>query len=287
MSGCPVSRCSTSGDSTASCRSCSSARRRSCRRRPASLPRTRCDDSTRTPPRCASSSRRSGSKSATPPRATLERRATTFPRASIVSAYGQTETAGATTLLKGNDATRKLGSVGKPMLGVELRLVDDQGVDVPNDQVGEIVYRGPMLMRGYLGRDEATREAFTGGWFHSGDLARRDDEGYLYIVDRKKDLIVSGGENVYPAEIERVLLDHAAVADAAVVGAPHARWIETPIAFVVLVDGATASERELVDHCRRQLAGYKKLSRVIFVDRLPRNAGGKILRRELRLSHAL
>jgi len=221
------------------------------------------------------------------PRATLERMATTFPRASIVSAYGQTETAGATTLLKGNDATRKLGSVGKPMLGVELRLVDDQGVDVPNDQVGEIVYRGPMLMSGYLGRDEATREAFTGGWFHSGDLARRDDEGYLYIVDRKKDLIVSGGENVYPAEIERVLLDHAAVADAAVVGAPHARWIETPIAFVVLVDGATASERELVDHCRRQLAGYKKPSRVIFVDRLPRNAGGKILRRELRLSHAL
>ena len=221
------------------------------------------------------------------PRATLERMATTFPRASIVSAYGQTETAGATTLLKGTDATRKLGSVGKPMLGVELRLVDDHGVDVANDQVGEIVYRGPMLMSGYLGKDEATREAFTGGWFHSGDLARRDDEGYLYIVDRKKDLIVSGGENVYPAEIERVLLDHAAVADAAVVGAPHARWIETPVAFVVLVDGAAASEGDLVDHCRAHLAGYKKPSRVIFVDRLPRNAGGKILRRELRVSHAL
>jgi fatty-acyl-CoA synthase len=213
--------------------------------------------------------------------------ARTFPRASIVSAYGQTETAGATTLLKGTDATRKLGSVGKPMLGVELRLVDDDGVDVPNDQVGEIVYRGPMLMSGYLGKDEASREAFTGGWFHSGDLARRDDEGYLYIVDRKKDLIVSGGENVYPAEIERVLLDHAAVADAAVVGVPHARWIETPVAFVVLVDGATASEGELVDHCRAQLAGYKKPSRVIFVERLPRNAGGKIMRRELRVSHAL
>jgi fatty-acyl-CoA synthase len=221
------------------------------------------------------------------PRATLELMARTFPRASIVSAYGQTETAGATTLLKGADATRKLGSVGKPMLGVELRLVDDDGVDVANDQIGEIVYRGPMLTSGYLGKDEATREAFAGGWFHSGDLARRDDEGYLYIVDRKKDLIVSGGENVYPAEIERVLLDHDAVADAAVVGVPHARWIETPVAFVVLVDGAAASESDLVDHCRARLASYKKPSRVFFVDRLPRNAGGKILRRELRGSHAL
>jgi fatty-acyl-CoA synthase len=212
--------------------------------------------------------------------------ARTFPRASIVSAYGQTETAGATTLLKGADATRKLGSVGKPMLGVELRLVDDDGVDVANDQVGEIVYRGPMLTSGYLGRNDATCEAFAGGWFHSGDLARRDDEGYIYIVDRKKDLIVSGGENVYPAEIERVLLEHAAVADAAVIGVPHARWIETPVAFVVLVDGAAASESELVDHCRARLASYKKPTRVIFVDHLPRNAGGKILKRELRASHA-
>ena len=180
---------------------------------------------------------------------TLEALARTYPGVDIVSAYGQTEMSGATTLLKGPDSTRKMGSVGLPMRDVELRLADadDRGV-------GEIVYRGPLVMRGYWNNPEATAEAFAGGWFHSGDLATRDEEGYLRLVDRKKDMIVSGGENIYPAEVERVLREHPAVADVAVVGAPHPRWGETPVAFVV----GACTEQELIEHCRAHLAGYKK-----------------------------
>ena len=215
---------------------------------------------------------------------TLELMARTFPGADIVSAYGQTEMSGATTLLKGPDATRKMGSVGRPMVNVELRVVDDQLEDVDPGVVGEIVYRGPMVMQGYLGLADATAEAFAGGWFHSGDLATRDEEGYLRLVDRKKDMIVSGGENVYPAEVERVLRDHPAVADVAVIGVPHPRWVESPVAFVVAADGQPApTGSELVAHCRGRLAGYKKPSAVYFVDQLPRNAAGKVAKRELRL----
>ncbi len=206
-------------------------------------------------------------------RATLEALARTYPGVDIVSAYGQTEMSGATTLLKGPDATRKMGSVGLPMRDVDLRLadVDDRGV-------GEIVYRGPFVMRGYWNDPQATAEAFAGGWFHSGDLATRDDEGYLRLVDRKKDMIISGGENVYPAEVERVLREHPAVSDVAVVGVPHDRWGETPVAFVV----GASSEPELIEHCRRHLASYKKPTAVHFVPELPRNAAGKVLKRELR-----
>jgi acyl-CoA synthetase (AMP-forming)/AMP-acid ligase II len=215
-------------------------------------------------------------------RRTLESMAETFPQAEIVSAYGQTEMSGATTLLKGPDATRKMGSVGKPMFGVELRVVDEQLRDVADGEVGEIVYRGPNVMRGYHGQPEATAECFADDWFHSGDLARRDQEDYLWLVDRKKDLIVSGGENVYPAEVERVLLEHPAVADAAVIGVPHARWVETPLAIVVSRGEVEADEAELIAHCRRHLAGFKKPSAVVVVDALPRNAAGKVLKRQLR-----
>jgi acyl-CoA synthetase (AMP-forming)/AMP-acid ligase II len=216
-------------------------------------------------------------------RATLERLGGTFPSASIVSAYGQTEMSGATTLLKGADAVRKMGSVGTPMRGVELRLVDDELRDVPTGEVGEVVYRGPNVMAGYHGNEEATAEAFAGGWFHSGDLARLDEEGYLWLVDRKKDLIISGGENVYPAEVERVLREHPAVQDAAVIGVPHPRWVETPIAFVVT--NTEVTEDELIAHCRDRLAGYKKPSAVVRVEELPRNAAGKVLKRMLREEH--
>ena len=215
-------------------------------------------------------------------RETLELLARTFPGADIVSAYGQTEMSGATTLLKGPDATRKMGSVGLPMVGVELRVVDDALEDVAPDQVGEIVYRGPMVMQGYLGLPDASAEAFAGGWFHSGDLATRDGEGYLWLVDRKKDMIISGGENVYPAEVERVLRDHPDVAEVAVIGMPHPRWVETPVAIVVPVEGRAPDESELVARCRERLAGYKKPSAFHFVDALPRNAAGKVVKRELR-----
>jgi fatty-acyl-CoA synthase len=206
----------------------------------------------------------------------------TFPRAAIVSAYGQTEMSGATTLLKGPDSTRRMGSVGRAMLGVELRLVDDELRDVSTGTVGEVVYRGPNVMAGYHGQPNATREAFAGDWFHSGDLARFDEDGFLWLVDRKKDMIVSGGENVYPAEVERVLLDHPAVAEAAVIGVAHPRWVETPLAIVVARDGLVLDEAELVAHCRQHLAGFKKPSAVVVVDELPRNAGGKVLKRRLR-----
>ncbi len=219
-------------------------------------------------------------------RRTLKSMAETFPGADIVSAYGQTEMSGATTLLKGADATRKMGSVGKPMLGVELRVVDDRQLDVAPDQVGEIVYRGPNVMAGYYRQPEASAEAFAGDWFHSGDLARRDQEGYLWLVDRKKDLIVSGGENVYPAEVERVLLEHPAVADAAVIGVPHPRWVETPLAVVVRRGQAELDEADLIAHCRLRLAGFKKPSAVVVVDALPRNAAGKVLKRQLREAYA-
>ena len=148
--------------------------------------------------------------------------------------------------------------------------------------MGEIVYRGPNVMAGYHDQPDATREAFAGDWFHSGDLARFDEEGYLWLVDRKKDMIISGGENVYPAEVERVLLDHPAVAEAAVIGVPHPRWVETPVAFVVPSGTGEPDDGELIAHCRRYLAGYKKPSAIIVVQELPRNAGGKVLKRHLR-----
>jgi fatty-acyl-CoA synthase len=217
---------------------------------------------------------------------TLEAMARAFPRAAIVSAYGQTEMSGATTLLKGQDSTRKMGSVGKPMLGVELRVVDDELRDVPIGSVGEVVYRGPNVMAGYHQQPDATQEAFAGDWFHSGDLARFDDEGYLWLVDRKKDLIVSGGENVYPAEVERVLLEHPGVGEAAVIGVPHPRWVETPVAFVVANGLLEVGEGELIAHCREYLAGYKKPSTIIVVEELPRNAGGKVLKRLLREAYS-
>jgi fatty-acyl-CoA synthase len=219
-------------------------------------------------------------------RQTLTTMAATFPRASVISAYGQTEMAGATTLLKGDDALPKMGSVGRPMVGIDLRIFDDDGRELPAGEVGEIVFRAPSVMSGYHGRPDATAEAFAGGWFHSGDLARLDDEGYLWLVDRKKDLIISGGENIYPAEVERVLREHPAVQDVAVVGVPHPRWVETPLAIVVPeADAPPPQLDQLRDHCGGALAGFKKPSGLVLVEALPRNASGKVLKRELREAH--
>jgi fatty-acyl-CoA synthase len=217
------------------------------------------------------------------PLPTLELLEETFPSVLVVSAFGQTEMSSNTAFLKGEDSIRKMGSVGRPAINVEARIVDELGADVAPGEVGEIVYRGPTVMRGYFGREEASAEAFAGGWFHSGDLVREDEDGYLYVVDRLKDMLISGGENVYPAEVERTLVAHPAVAEAAVIGVPHERWVETPLAVVVLAAGAAATtERELIEHCRDNLAGYKKPSRVVFVEELPRNASGKVLKRSLR-----
>jgi acyl-CoA synthetase (AMP-forming)/AMP-acid ligase II len=217
---------------------------------------------------------------------TLRRLAATFPSVSVVNAFGQTEMSSNTTFLKGEDSVRRMGSIGRPAINVEVRVVDEQGEDVAPGEVGEIVYRGPTVMQGYLGDPAATAEAFAGGWFHSGDLVRRDADGFLYVVGRAKDMIISGGENVYPAEVERVLAEHPGVGEVAVVGIPHPRWVETPLAVVVRVPGGAVTEDELIEHCRTRLAGYKKPSAVVFADVLPRNATGKVLRRDLRAHYA-
>jgi fatty-acyl-CoA synthase len=217
---------------------------------------------------------------------TLELLAATFPSVEIVNAFGQTEMSSNTCFLKGTDALRKMGSVGRPAINVEARVVDEEGTDVRRGEVGEIVYRGPTVMQGYFGKPEETADAFADGWFHSGDLVREDEDGFLYVVDRLKDMLISGGENVYPAEVERVLMEHEAVAEVAVVGIPHPRWVETPLAVVVAAPGVEVGEGELIEHSRERLAGYKKPSAVVFVEELPRNAAGKVLKRALRERHA-
>jgi fatty-acyl-CoA synthase len=216
------------------------------------------------------------------PPSTLELLVETFPSVGIVNAFGQTEMSSNTCFLKAGDAVRKMGSVGLPAVNVEVRIVDDEGQDVPVGEVGEIVYRGPTVMKGYFNKPEATADAFRGGWFHSGDLVRRDDEGFIYVVDRVKDMIISGGENIYPAEVERAVERHPAVREVAVVGVAHPRWVETPIAVIVAQGEERPETGEIVDFLKADLASYKKPSAVVYVDELPRNASGKILKRNLR-----
>ena len=213
----------------------------------------------------------------------LETMAATFPAAEIISVFGQTEMSPVTTSLPAADAIRKIGSVGKPIPTIAARIVDEQMNDVGPGEVGEIVYRGPTLMAGYWNDPAATQEAFAGGWFHSGDLVRADDEGFLYVVDRKKDMIISGGENIYCAEVENALAGHPAVADIAVIGARHERWGETPIAVIVPADpAAPPTLDDLAAWARGKLSSYKKPTGIVIVDQLPRNAAGKVLKHELR-----
>ncbi|HEY2204002.1 MAG TPA: long-chain-fatty-acid--CoA ligase [Pseudonocardia sp.] len=213
----------------------------------------------------------------------LRRMIDTFPTAEILTAFGQTECSPVTCYLRGEDSLRKIGSVGTPMLNVEVRVVDDEMNDVARGEVGEIVYRGPTVMREYWNRPDATAEAFAGGWFHSGDLVRQDEDGYFYVVDRKKDMIISGGENIYCAEVENVLAGHPGIADVALVGVPHPRWGEVPLAVIVATDPADPPTAEQVEgFAREHLAGYKCPKAVALVDALPRNAGGKVLKTELR-----
>ncbi|MGV0806576.1 long-chain-fatty-acid--CoA ligase [Mycolicibacterium setense] len=213
----------------------------------------------------------------------LERMAEAFPGVQNVSTFGQTEMSPTATVLDGEDAIHKIGSVGRPVPAVNIRIVDDEMSDVPCGEVGEIVYRGPGVMQGYWNLPEATAEAFAGGWFHSGDLVRQDEDGFLYVVDRKKDMIISGGENIYCAEVENVLAAHPAIADVAVVAAPHEKWGETPAAVVVPRDpGAPPSFDEITAWCQARLAPYKKPTQLHLLDALPRNASGKVLKPVLR-----
>jgi acyl-CoA synthetase (AMP-forming)/AMP-acid ligase II len=177
---------------------------------------------------------------------------------------------------------RRLASAGREVTGVRVRVVDDDDCPVPAGQVGEIVVRGDLVMAGYWNQAAATAEALRGGWLHTGDLGRMDEDGYVYITDRKKDMIISGGANIYPREVEEAICAHPAVFEVAVIGVPDAVWGEAVKALVVLRPGASASEAEIVEHCRRSLASYKKPHSVEFLPELPKNAYGKILKRELR-----
>ena len=200
--------------------------------------------------------------------------------------YGLTETTGAVTLLPPDDHdpadARKLLSCGFAQQGVDLRIVDDEGKDVPTGTVGEIAIRSPQVMRGYWRLPDATKRAIHGDWFFSGDAGYLDDKGYLFIYDRVKDMIVSGGENIYPAEVESALFGHPAVADVAVIGVPDERWGEAVKAVVVKKPGADVGAGELIGWARERIAGYKLPKSVDFIDALPRNPTGKILKRELR-----
>ncbi len=200
--------------------------------------------------------------------------------------YGLTEVGPNIFSLHQADAMRKIGSIGRPNFYVQARLVDDNGNDVGANEAGELIVRGPMVTPGYWQKPEATRDAFReGGWFCTGDIARRDDEGYYYITDRKKNMYISGGENVYPAEIERVLYTHEAVAEAAVIGVSDAQWGEVGKAFVVLKHPKTALNLDVEavrQYCRERLAAYKVPKYVEFLEELPKNDAGKINKKILR-----
>jgi acyl-CoA synthetase (AMP-forming)/AMP-acid ligase II len=211
----------------------------------------------------------------------IERLRRVFPSAWFADAYGLTETVSGDTFLDRESTVAKLGSVGRPCQYLELDIWDEHGSPVPAGERGEVVLRGPKVFKGYWRDPDATTAAFAGGWFHTGDIGVRDDDGYLYIVDRLKDMIVSGGENIASSEVERVLYEHAAVVEAAVVGRPDERWGEVPVAFVVVGPEPTTKD-ELIEHCRAQLAKFKVPRDVVFVEALPRNPSGKVLKRELR-----
>ncbi|MGC9420137.1 MAG: acyl-CoA synthetase [Rhodovulum sp.] len=220
------------------------------------------------------------------PTAVIEELSQRLPRMRLFNFYGQTEMAPLATILKPADQLRKLGSAGRPALNVETRVVDDEDNPVPVGEVGEIVHRSPHLISEYYNDPEKTAEAFRNGWFHSGDLGRFDEEGYLYVVDRKKDMIKTGGENVASREVEEAIFRHPDVAEVAVFGVPHPKWIEAVTAVVVPKAGARLSAEDMMTYCRDTLAHFKAPKHVEIVDQLPKNASGKILKRDLRITYA-
>jgi long-chain acyl-CoA synthetase len=198
----------------------------------------------------------------------------------VLEGYGLTETTGMATF-NTPDRERKPGSIGVPIGGTDIRVVDDDDHDVPRGDPGELVMRGPFVMKGYWNRDDATEQVMRDGWFHTGDVARVDDEGYLFIVDRKKDLIIRGGYNVYPRELEEVMYEHPAVREAAVVGVPHEGLGEEVGAAVALKPGADATPGELRLFMKERVAAYKYPRVIWLVDELPKGPTGKILKREI------
>jgi len=236
-----------------------------------------------------SSVRRITYGSAPMPLALAQRVIEAFPGVELMQAYGMTETSPVITILDpeehvpdGDDA-RLLESVGRPMPYIDLKICDEQGQEVKQGQTGEIVLRGPNVTCGYWNRPEETATAIRDGWFHTGDAAWIDDQGYVFMAGRTKDMIISGGENVYPIETENILSTHPAVAECAVIGVPHELWGEAVHAVVILKDGATPNEDELRDHCRQTLAHYKCPRSFSWrSEPMPLSATNKVLKSELR-----
>ena len=209
-----------------------------------------------------------------------------LPKVRLWNLYGQTEIAPLATMLGPDDQLRKPGSCGRAVLNVETRVVDDAMGDVAVGEVGEIVHRSPHLMVGYFHDDERTKAAFEGDWFHSGDLATVDDEGYITVVDRKKDMIKTGGENVASREVEEALYRLPGVSEVAVIGVPHPHWVEAVVAVIVIKSGHQLSESEVLAHAQEILASFKSPKRIVFAEALPKNPSGKLLKRQLRDDHA-
>jgi len=214
--------------------------------------------------------------------ATLRALQERMPEASVSNSYGMTEAGPAYCSMPKGESLRRIGSVGQPVAPLQVRIVDDAGADVPTGEVGEAILRMPGREREYYRDVEATAGMWRDGWLYSGDLARLDDDGFLYIVGRKKDVIIRGGNNIHAVDVEAVLLEHPDVVEAAVVGVPHAVLGEDVAAVVVLAPGSAVSADELHEHCAGALADYKVPRRIEFSDELPRNATGKVLKAQLR-----
>ena len=198
----------------------------------------------------------------------------------VFQTYGMTETSSQIVTLSPEDSLRKLGSAGKPLFPSQLKIIHEGKKEAAANEAGEIVVKGPNVTSGYLNRAKETSKDLNEGWLHTGDIGYLDDEGFLFVLDRRSDLIISGGENIYPAEIEGVLTSHPAIRDAGVIGRQDEKWGEVPVAFIV--KKAQVSEAEINAFCLEKLAKYKIPRRIYFIDEIPRNAAKKILRRELR-----
>lgn len=215
----------------------------------------------------------------------LDRLRNAFSDLELMTVYGQTESGGISTALTGPDAAAHPGSIGRPLPLVEIRVAGEDLAELPTGGVGELLLRGPCVMTGYWNQPDATAAAFEDGWLHTGDMGYVDAEGLYWVVDRRKEMIISGGENIYPAELERVIAQHPKVEQVAVVGVPHTRWGETPVAVVVPVDQHDPPRhKDIIEHTRAQLASYKKPTETVVVPALPRGATGKVQKFRIRES---
>ncbi|MBU1208371.1 MAG: long-chain fatty acid--CoA ligase [Pseudomonadota bacterium] len=216
------------------------------------------------------------------PEALISKFKENFPTAWFADAYGLTETVSGDTFLAKDKMLHKIGSVGKPVAHLQVRIMDDDNNEMGPNELGEICLKGPKVFKGYWKNPTATEEALKSGWFHTEDIGKLDEEGFLYIMDRKKDMIISGGENIASPEVERVIYELPEVLEAAIIGIPHPKWLEIPKAYVVLMKGAKLSAEDIVQYCSKKLAKFKVPKEVEFIDSLPRTSSGKVLKRELR-----